>query len=272
MRHNIKTQIFLLTSLAISCSSKLIEPKLTSHQDKKLVVEGTITDSIETQEFQCHLSSQFGSDTAEFVTTLSIKVYTDEGIYTYSHIGSGIYHSDVEFKGISGQNYFVEVVYNEITYSVETKMSYPIYINSVSTNYPSNPKPGQYLALSNIELNVASESDQYLMYNVYRGTLYDTGWFQLPTPNYWVMPVLAAPTQTVRLYAPDYYEQFYTGDVIKIEVFAISKDVGEYLLSLRDYIEKELPNSQFHNPPYYYENGAYGLAYGYCYDTVVYQF
>jgi hypothetical protein len=256
----------------MACSKQTIELELTPHQDLKLVVEGAISDSLEVQEFRCHLSTGFGNTEMEPVADASVKLYTDEGIYSFSHVDSGLYRSDVAFSGIHGQLYSIEVIYDSTTYTAVTKMPSPIYINGVTVNSEIN----FFFKYIGIEIDLASEANQYIRYKLFTGTidsiLADTSWAEVPIPVYWITPVIAAPGQVVKLPAPDFYYDFEPGQLLRVELYSLSQDVGDYLLSLRDYVNKELPNSQFHNPPYYYSGDAYGLGYGYCFDEIEFEF
>ncbi len=264
-----KSVYLILLSVLISCSEKPIDLELSAHTNQKLVVEAGISPLFETQHIHCSLTSQFGADSSEAITDASIKVYTDEGIYTFTHTTAGTYASDLSFAGIPGQKYLIEVIHNAVLYTAETVMPSPVSI--LGTSVYNGFEKG---ILDYIQVDIASEANQYFFYKVSKAELdsagTDTLWTLIETPIYWVAPLVAAPTQTKRFYAPNNYQLFGPGDVLRIEVYAVSNDIGEYLLSLRDYVQKELPNSQFHNPPAYYSPDAYGLGYGYCADTTLF--
>ena len=273
MRKWLSTYLLIAIALQTGCSKKTIDLDLTQHVDQKLVVEGRISNVVERQEFTCSLTSDFGATAPDAVTDADITIYTDEGIYHFSHSAGGLYGSDVPFAGIPGQTYSIEILWKGEIYDAETIMASPVYIDSVWSNTTSAIFQGTQ---QDIKVRLGSEADQYIRYKIYAPALdsitSDTIWTEYPVPVYWVTPVFAAPNQIVTLPANDHYFHFDSTDRIKIEVYSISTDIGEYLLELRDYMNKELPNSQYHNPPFFYSNDAYGMGYGGCLVTAYYVF
>lgn len=250
-----------------ACGKQELNIELTPHQNKKLTIEGTITDSTQQQIIKCSYTTDFGDSLATTVTDANIKVYTDEGVYSYSHLGSGAYVSDVAFAGIYGQDYEVVVEHDGNSHVALTKMPSPVYLDSVSVYRTST---GLFSSTQVIDLTLGSEADQFIRYKLYQREITgaDSVWQEIPIPVYWVTPVIAAPNQIIELPVEENYLNL-SGD-IKLEVYSLSSDIGYYLLELSDYMKKELPNSQFHNPPYFYSNEAYGMFYGMCRDTIYY--
>lgn len=79
--------------------------------ESALVVEGTITDQRETQEIKLSRTFRLEENTPAPENNAKVKVVGDDGAeYFFSSIGEGIYHSNNQFRAISGVNYSLEIM------------------------------------------------------------------------------------------------------------------------------------------------------------------
>ncbi|WP_026839688.1 DUF4249 domain-containing protein [Gillisia sp. JM1] len=79
--------------------------------ESALVVEGTITDQRETQEIKLSRTFRLEENNPAPENDAKVKVVGDDGVeYFFSSIGEGIYHSNNQFRAISGVNYSLEIM------------------------------------------------------------------------------------------------------------------------------------------------------------------
>jgi hypothetical protein len=273
MRPNIYIAVLIL--FAFACKKENLNIELTSHTEQKIVGEGYFTDSLKKHQFQFTVSNNLGSTNLNYPNEVSLLIKTPEGVRNFSRIGDGLFESDEAFKGEYGANYTIQFSYKGDVHEVETPMPSPIIIDTV--NYQVFDSLNGYSGQGEISMNVDSDVEQYMQFKLFKANIDpftdDTTWFETPLPVYRIAKINAGENVTVTLPIEN-YDSFYltAGDYIRIETSIISKDVGEYLLRLKNYVQNELINNQSYNAPFYYTNEAYGLGYGTILDSLFHQY
>jgi len=262
--------LYLIFGLILtSCIKQELSIDLTE-SDKFIKAEGTISDSLQTQYFEFNWSSDLEDETPDFIDDMSFQVVTDDSIYNYVHDFDGRYKSTVPFKGIAGETYSFEFSRAGESYSALTVMPSPFTIDSLYLDLTGGNTSNSF---DRIRIQLDSESEQYFGYDLYAFQSFngvDTVWDEILTPVYWVTPVLAAPNQIIKPPTVNFGQSFENFQTIKMEIYSLSTDVGEYLLELQTYMNSGQANSQFYNPPSFFSNKAYGMAYGVSKKTVIF--
>jgi hypothetical protein len=271
-----KLYIVFIVLVAFACDKNYTNIALTSHTEQKIVGEGFFTDSLMKHQFLFTVSADLGATELNYANDVSLLIKTPEGDQTFSRIGDGLYESDAEFKGEYGESYTIQFTYKENVHEIETTMPTPIAINEVY--YQVFDSLNGYNGQGNIRLNISSPVDQYMRFDLYKGYIYasspeDTIWHKVPLPAYRVAKINTGDSITMRLPIEDFDSFYLTSEsLIRVETSLIPKEVGEYLLRLKNYVQNELLNNQSYNAPYYYSNEAYGLGYGTIRDTLIHQY
>jgi hypothetical protein len=262
--------------ILLSCNKQQLQIDL-SESDKVINAEGVITDQYETQYFEFNWSTNLGDHTPDYIDDMSFQIVTDDTTIQYVHDYQDRYRSSGKYQGIAGVGYEFQFSHSGEFYTAETIMPSPFSIDSVYFTSSYVAGGTKYCSMDDLRVQLDSESEQYFGYDIYQmnGIDFFTGdtiWEERKTAVYWVTPVLAAPNQIVR--PPANNISSLHGDssdfIVKIEIYALSNDVGEYLLDLQTFMNSGQANSQFFNPPAFFTNNAYGLAYGVSKKTVVF--
>jgi hypothetical protein len=267
--------IVFILMIVFACKKANTNINLTSHTEQKIVGEGFFTDSLMKHQFLFTLSNDLGSNHLNYANEVSLLIKTPEGIETFSLIGEGLFESDEEFKGEYGENYTIQFSYKGDVHEIETIMPSPVAINEVY--YQVFDSINGYGGQGEISMNISSPKEQYLQFSLLEGfydpILDDTLWNQLRLPVYRIAKINAGDSLITELPIENSDYFFLTSEsLLKIKLSIISKDVGEYLLRLRNYVQSELVNNQSYNPPFYYTNEAYGLGYGTIIDSLLHQY
>jgi hypothetical protein len=255
--------------LIFACEKEVLDIQLAPHSKPTIVCEGYITDQVEFQYFYFSLSTHLGSQNTVIPQGVKLNVTTTNQIVPFEETVPGTFKSTIPFAGISDEYYKIAFDYNKINHQVITQMPRDIIVHN--TFAASSEATGNN---PTITLEVSSNKDQYINFTCFKGlkdeATGDTLWTPITTPVYRVSRIKNENNQfiTVPIADEDY---FYTnkGDLIKIKTFIIHEEVGEYLLDLQNFINSALSNSKFYNPPYYFSNNAYGLAYGTIIDSTI---
>lgn len=264
--------ITLVCLFTIACNKKNLNIQLTAHTEQKIVGEGFFTDSLMKHQFVFTVSNNIGSTNLNYANEVGLLIKTPEGIRHFSRIGEGLFESDEAFKGNYGANYTIQISYKGDVHEVETIMPSPITINTV--NYQVLDSLNEQ---GEISMNISSPVEQYMQFKLYTGYInadtYDTLWFETHLPVYRIAKINAGDSLIMRLPIEEFDAFSLNGEsLIKIRLSLISKDVGEYLVSLKNYVQNELINNQSYNAPFYYTNEAYGLGYGTILDSLMHQY
>lgn len=271
----LNSYIAFLILFAFSCDKENVNISLTAHEEQKIVGEGFFTDSLKKHQFLFTVSNNLGSNYVDFVNAVDLSITAPDAIHSFSNIGDGLFESDEPFKGEYGANYTIQFSYKESTHEIETKMPSPIIINDVI--YQVFDSILGYSGQGEISMNIDSPSEQYLQFELYKARIEpftgDTTWNETDLPVYRIAKINGGENVALRL-PIEFYDSFLLqeGDLIKIKTSIISKDVGEYLLRLKNYVQNELVNNQSYNAPYFYTNEAYGLGYGTILDSLIHQY
>ncbi len=244
---------------------------LSDHTENKLVVEGYFTDQLEYQYFTATWTNNLGDEITEYVDDLSLEILGTGSDITFNYIENGVYESDIPFAGIPGALYEIKFIHDGIEHLISTKMPSPIdIVGSYTTNFNEWAEETYY---PNLHITASCNENQYLGHEVFvlvQDSLPDSSWQKIDHPVYWVYEIHDSFSQNIELTRPTLYNSDYwfdDGDVLKIKIFALSKDVGEYLIQLKEFMTSESVGSQYLNPPFYYSNEAYGLGYGTSFDS-----
>ena len=259
--------LFILALVMLAGCTKSIPVKLTDYNERKLVVEGKITDVNTIQEFKITWTANLGAATIENADDAKLSVGTPAGPVDFIHTGKGVYQSAVPFAGIPGEMYTISFSREEITHSVHTRMPGNVSIDSfkMASTYglPYDRSPSIFLTLS-------SDQEQYFRYDLFRlkkEDFPDSVWTNIEIPVYEAFKVNPGQQQVTMkpIYTNLYL--FDSTDVVKIFVYSLSEDVYLYLDKLRKFMTAEPKGGKYENPPYYYSNEAYGLGYGTSVDS-----
>ncbi len=141
------TLVYILTYLVTTnCIDPIIFP--IQSDSNRLVIFGQITDIDEPQYVTIYRTTVYGEDKIP-VTGAAIKLYTKQGqTYSYQHLidEPGKYLLKGLSKGIPGESYSIEVVYNNTTYQSafekipETVGQDSLYYNVSPESVPSKDK------------------------------------------------------------------------------------------------------------------------------------
>ena len=114
--------------------------------DSALVIEGAITDKVETQQIKLSRTFRLESDRPAPENSASVKVVGDDGNeYPFTSVGDGIYESNNQFSAQQGVNYSLNVTTQEGgNYASKPAMlSGSSTINNISAIQTSQPINGQ---------------------------------------------------------------------------------------------------------------------------------
>lgn len=267
-----KTILFgLCICFVVLACEKAVPVDLTDYDKPKLVVEGQITNTLETQTFQITSTANLGSKKADPVDGVELEIKTPNGLIQFSSEGQGKYESEIPFAGTPGAWYKIIFSYNGTEHSVTTQMPAEISLDSFSLFVAS----GIVSAGSpSIVLDLNSAQTQYFRYDLFKldKTSADSNWISMDIPVYETH--LAESGSNLywidQVSSSTYY--FDSTDVARIIVYSLSADVASYLKKLKDFMNYEPKGGRYENPPYYFSNEAYGLGYGTVVDTAYFSF
>jgi hypothetical protein len=277
-----KWYLFPVFVLVFYACKKDVPVPLSPHQNPYVVIEGMFTDSLKKHQFTFTLTSNLGSSDPSPATAENVQIETPTGVVNYVHLGNGLYESETAFKGIYGENYTISFNYQGKNHTVITRMPYPVNYSEfdfypiIETSYDSlgfsvpKSKPVIYF-------NAETPVEQYLSFKFFIAEQdylpADTNWNEIEIPFYRIIRLKAGLNENINL-PFDLSDQVYplNTDLIKIEFRALSKDFANYLLKLKDYEKGVASDDQFYNPPFFFSNEAYGIAFGTVIDSVIYQY
>ena len=270
---------FLVLLSFTQCQKEPEDVILSPHTEEKIVGEGYFTEEFKKHRFKFTKSQGIDFSGKIQEENVSLLIKTPTGPITYSSIGNGVFESDEAFQGIYGEKYTVQFSYLGTVHEAETIMPDSVEVTDITFNSFFEEDSLFIPDSSNIDVTVSitksTPSTAYLGYEILNGTINtasDTIWEKYITPIFRI-EALTQGFNSITLPIPATAEIFVKeGKLIKVRTLVYSADVGDYLLRMKNYVESELINSQFYNPPYYYSNGAYGLGYGVLIDSAVYQY
>ena len=245
----------LIIALAYSCN-KQHNYSPSNFEDSVIVVKGHISDSIEIQQCQITFANDIGDTSLLACKNAEITVSSLSITNTFSHSANGTYLSDSPFALIPGSNYSIKITHNNKIREADSKMPYPINIDSAYN-----------LGNSHIHLVLHSPKEQYLYYELQIAHLdsldADTVWQNVNSIDRNVIPIIEGE-QDVNLNAINYYGYSYIANypMIKLQIQTLNADVAKYLLYLHEFSSSASNLSESKNPPAYFSNECYGLLYG----------
>lgn len=262
--------VLMLFLFLVACNKQELTTNL-SDSDKILNVDGFITDKNEIQYIQFNWSSNLGDDSPDYADDVSLQLMGEDEVYSFTHDFQGRYRSVNAFEGVPGQEYEFQFAQEGNLHAVRTKMPFPMVLDSAFIDSELE----FFNLVSDVRLQIDSEREQYLGYDIYEMDTIspfsgDTVWTEIPTPIFLVTPVQAAPNQIIRLPVNSSTDLLDGEKKVKVKVYSISQDVGDYLLELADYMNSGQANSQFFNPPSFFSEKIYGMAYGRTESTIVF--
>jgi hypothetical protein len=277
-----KVYLFLVFLLAFYACEKDVPVPLSPHKNPYVVIEGMFTDSLKKHQFTFTLTSNLGSSDPSPASAENVQVETPTGVVNYVHLGNGVYESETAFEGIYGENYTISFNFQGKNASVVTQMPYPINYSEFDFYPiidPGTDSLGFAIPKSKPVINFNAESPvaQYLNFKFFIADQdylpADTNWNEIKIPFYRLIYLQAGLTANITL-PFDASDQVFptTTDLVKIEFRSLSKDYANYALKLKDYEKGVSSDDQFYNPPFFFSNEAYGIAFGTVIDSVIYQY
>ncbi|MFK8037542.1 MAG: DUF4249 family protein [Crocinitomicaceae bacterium] len=229
----------------------------------KVIVNGYISDQVEFQTFDLFYSSNINDTIAPPILNASVEL--EQLGLTYSFIGndSGTYASIIPFSCNNGEVFLVKYKVDTSILEMSHIMPEPINIDSVKINFSN--------FYHSISIDLSTTANQYVILKVF-DSFFDsitmqTMWQETVDNNN--LPIYEIePGQNELLISDNEFSSLDSGKVIKIEAIAISNQVAQYLIALKEYSETIATSSLFVNPPRFYPNEFYGVTYGLSSDTI----
>ena len=249
--------IFVFVVAISSCKKNEIDVTLTPHEEQRIVGEGLISQHYDHQRFLFSLSNALGNEKQSFTNDPVLLMKTPEGIIHFISDTDGWYHSEIPFQGVPGEKYSIQFTHKGEIHEAKTTMPYPAGVNAVLL--PDTTLATFPYSTGSLTLELTSDTAQYVHFDLFHK--HDT-WTEIPIPVYQKHLLKQDSAQTVFLTIDNGFPLLHQGDSLLIISKTLSKDVSDYLDDLQLYVTNDVVNSQYHNPPYFYTNGAYGLGYG----------
>lgn len=252
-------QIIIFISILIlfvGCQKKQIN--VHSQLTPKIIVNGYISDQLETQTFELFYSSNINDIIKPPILNADIEFEQLGTTYQFIGNGSGRYSSSIPFSCVNDETFSVK--YNIDTSFLQMNFLMPKAISITNLSIDSS---NYYLTFS---INVYTPIHQYATLKTYEfitdSTTSDSLWIENTLEN--SIPIYEIkPGQNILQYkANEYYTSLDTGKIIKFEAIAISNQTAKYFLNLKNYYETVATSSLYVNPPRFYTNHFYGITYG----------
>lgn len=245
----------------------------TDFEDEKLVVNGMITDSLQTQIIKVGLVGNLG-DTSSVpidINDFSLSVSQGSSTYPFYAINGNTYHSTTPFKGMTDSTYQLSFCYKGECVTKEFSIPANIDISNPTVIHSFSAQSGR----DEIHLTINSPKPQFIHYELYGNyneELFDSTWIYLRQPIYNTTQVQAG-TSTYYINQFSSFHQYITGfKALRIEIYAMTSQSVEFLNKLAYFMESNFTGSQYQNPPTYYDAEVYGMVYGTSVDTILYIF
>lgn len=268
--------ITLLLMILSACDKNTVNINLTALDRQRLVMEGSLTDSLEKQVFTCSWTQALGNTSINSAAGINLYIETPSGVEYFQEISPGTYQSENAFKGEYGETYRIEFEKNGVTHSREIKMPQPIEIKH--TYYQSLDSINQTQLPIILNFHISSPMDQFLRFKIETANpssilAPDTNWTAYNLPIYRIAKIPAGDSVFVSLPIElnDNIQVVYNS-LIRIQLEVIPTDIGEYLLNLKNYSTNKSQEGKLLNPPYFYSNEAYGLGYGTITYEIIHQY
>jgi hypothetical protein len=255
--------IFLFIIACSSCKKNEIDVTLTPHEEQRIVGEGMISQHHDHQQFLFSLSNALGNDKQTVTNDPELLVKTPEGIIHFISDADGWYHSEIPFQGVPGEKYTIQFTYKGEIHEAVTTMPYAAGVNAVLL--PDTTEVTFPFSTGELILELSSDTLQWVHIDLFHKS---EEWAEVPIPVYQKYLLTKDTTQTIVLNLDFTLPILNQGDSLLIVSKSLSTDVSDYLDQLQSYVTNEVVNSQYHNPPYFYTNGAYGLGYGAYVDSL----
>lgn len=225
----------LIALIIVSCEDVVVI-ELPSEQNL-IVVEGWITDTDEVQELKISRSNNFSGIINPAITDAVVNVLSGSGSsFSYSHVGSGTYQSNINFSGQKDENYRVEITLTDGSTILSDWSRMPSRTNIVLLSVDSfeendENNPGQTRTIFFPRITARDSAD---FQNYYRWVFYRNGQRLLePEP---------ITLQDDRFFdgnfIPNLFNDFeYSlGDEMTVELHAINKSTFDFLSLLSSQI------------------------------------
>ncbi len=268
--------IILLLVILSACDKQIVNINLTPLDRQRLVMEGSITDSLEKQVFTCSWTQALGNSSINSAAGINLYIETPSDVEYFQEISPGTYQSEKAFKGEYGETYRIEFEKNGVTHSREIKMPQPVEM--VHANFQELDSINNFAAPLALHFYFSSPIDQCLRFKIETENPLsilspDTNWTAYNLPIYRIAKIPAGDSVFVSLPIEnkDNIQVIYNS-LIRIQLEVISSDIGEYLLNLKNYSTNKSQEGKLLNPPYFYSNEAYGLGYGTITYEIIHQY
>ena len=253
----------IVVLLSFSCE-KLHEFDPSEFTDEVLVVNGTFSEHFEYQYLQIDYATTINSEEQRPCSTATIELNGLTETYTFSHQNNGAYKSDIPFALTPGANYTLNILNNNLLSSANIKMSSPFLIDS-----------GYTVDYYNMHLSINSAIGQYMTYKCYYADTseisIDTVWTEINMSRSIYQKTSVGHEEIYLEGLNNQYSILTMNPLLKIVVYSMSNDVGDYLKELEQYSLLSSSSSPYRNPPAYFSNDTYGLVYGTTVDSVIFQ-
>ncbi len=267
-----KAYIFLFVSVVISlisCDKNKI--KIDSQIKKEIILNGKFSNIKEYQFFDIYYSQDLLALGQNYVDHANLKMIKEDSIFQFNHIGDGMYKSNIKFKGIAGKDYEINLTHKGIKSSVKTKMPHTLAVNNFTLSVEDNSS-----TLLLLEIDINSPVNQYFGYNLFisdsLGVLNDTIWEEKEIELTNIYQVNAGINAKIQLRDINLFLNDLDHATIRLEIYTLSNDVAKYLIDLKDFLHTQSTSNQSINPPFFFSNDHYGLAFGTSISTITKSF
>ena len=231
-----KRLLYILVVLFMACE-KVVEVDLPTSQNL-VVIEGWLSDIEETQSIRITRSNAFDDENPiQPITNAQVIVQSRTGeVFPFSYDSEGHYTSDLEFRGISGTEYRLRVVIDDMTEIRSDWDEMPenvsignLEVDSFLENDPDNSNQQITIFFPRITTNDPANADNY-----YR-------WIFLKNDNIFTEPE-SITIQNDRLFngnlIPNNFRNFdyASTDKMTVQLVSISQNSHNYLSLLKSQI------------------------------------
>ena len=257
MNRLIRNIIFTVLLALTACNKKPID--LNIHDSEELVVSGVLSDSNQHQEIRITHSSAIGFNNYQPIPDANITIRYNTNLYTFTYKENGLYASDSIFAMAAGKAYELSFERDTLKFTKSSLMPHAISIDSLELSVV------EFSNRLSAVISLSSPVDQFCMIELdeYRiDTLSGDTTFNAQLLDQTSIHPVGAGSESINLLDPNDYFVSDSNFVIKANVYALSKDVGEYLTEMKNYHKNQSTTNLFINPPPYFPKGVYGLIYG----------
>ncbi len=267
MKHTLSLILLSLIGL-ISCKKHKID--INNPATKHITLNGVFTNIKGIQMFTIDYSKKMDDNNPSFIEDANLQVIHGMDTFKFNHLVQGYYSSIDSFAGIAGEPYSIEVKHENQSGSINSIMPHPIEINAISFSQEDS------FLNKDLILSLNSPVQQHFSYNLFEADkeilATDTVWVKKESGFSEILEITNNVNQSITLFALKKYFSKEDNQLIKIDIQSIDQNVAMYLKNLSDYRADQSTLNQYLNTPPFYSNNVYGLGYGTCLSSIIYQF